>query len=78
MRKIKANAVKAKIQKFESFKSKCDQAKNPTGCNNKLMMKIKAEKSKLGEAAQHDSDDFISEMIQDIKADILENNKVEG
>jgi hypothetical protein len=48
MRKIKAEAVKAKISKFESFKSKCNQAKNPTGCNNKLMLKIKAEKSKLG------------------------------
>lgn len=49
MRKHKANAIKRKISKYESFKSKCDQAKNPTGCNNKLMYKIKAERSKLGD-----------------------------
>ena len=48
MRKHKADGIKAKIAKFQSFKGKCDQAKNPTGCNNKLMFKIKAEKSKLG------------------------------
>lgn len=48
MQKHKANAIKAKISALESGKSKCDQAKNPEGCKNKIHFKLKAEKAKLG------------------------------
>lgn len=49
IRKHKIDAIKAKISSFEASKSKCSYAKNPEGCNNKMMYKIKAERAKLGD-----------------------------